>query len=215
VDRLTALLRRMPPDRATDVAALERVVALRREVAALPSEARLERLAREPALEPLVGAVRRGAAPYPESADPIVALAAEALRVEEALHTGAPARFDRLLERFAAAGASAASCAALWGLVPAFVARHAELGLARAALRPLLGRVLDEGPLRSFPVGPIAQALERLDEDDLAERAARRAALEGDRRVLAERRIRQAFRVAAERPEQALRLLDHAAELQT
>jgi len=211
-DRLREILRRMPAPLAEAARRVTEAVELRAALAPLDAAARVERLANEgPAVvQPLARAVRRGAGPWPESTDPHQALAAEVLRVVDALRAGGPVSFDRVLSLWEAAGPTAALVPTLWALFPAWVARHAALGLARERLRPVLAAVLDEGPTRSLDPALLARALDALGEDDLAERAARRAAEEGQGGVYAERLARRAFRLAEAQPEEALRLLERA-----
>jgi hypothetical protein len=211
-DRLREILGRMPQGLAGPAAHVTAVLELRARVAPLAPAARVELLANEgPAtVVALARAVRRGSGPWPESSDPHQALAAEVLRVVDALSAGGVVRFDRLLALWEAAGATAVLVPTLWALFPVWARRHAALGLAKERLRPVLAAVLDHGPLCSLDPALLSCALDALGEDDLAERAARRAAEEGHGAVLAVRLVRRAFRLAEAQPEEALRLLERA-----
>ena len=213
-DRLREIARRLPASDADAdaVARLAGAVDLRANLSALSPIERVDWLAQQgpAALAPLAQAVRRGVGPWPESHDPAVALAAEALRVVDALRAGSAASFDRLASLFEAAGPAAALVPTLWALFPPFVARHGELGLAAERLRPILAAVLERGPARSLDPAVLARALDALGEDDLAERAAARAAEEGSPGPQVDRLVRRAFRLQATQPEEALRLLERA-----
>lgn len=211
-DRLRELLRRMPEALSGAAAHVTAALELRARIAPLDPAARVALLASEgpAAVVPLARAVRRGCGPWPESADPHQALAAEVLRVVDALSSDGVVTFDRLLALWEAAGATAVHVPTLWALFPAWVRRHESLGLARERLRPVLAAVLDHGPLRTLDPAVLSRALDALGEEDLAERAARRAAEEGQGGVLAERLVRRAFRLAEAQPEEALRLLERA-----
>jgi hypothetical protein len=211
-DRLREILRKMPASLAAPVAIVSDALALRARLAPLGPAARVELVANEGAapLQELARAVRRGHGPWPESSDPHVALAAEALRVVDALRGEGVVSFERLVALFEAAGPTAVLVPGLWALFPGWIRRHAELGLARDRPRPLLGAVIERGPLRALDPAMLARALDALGEEDLADRAARRAAEEGKSAVLADRLVRRAFRLAAAQPAEALRLLERA-----
>lgn len=215
-DRLRAIARRLPAELAGAAGDLSAAIELRARLGPLPPPAKVELLATDgpAAVAALAQAVRRGTGPWPESHDPACALAAETLRVRDALRAGAPAQLDRLVSLFDAAGPTAPLVPTLWVLFPAFVARHAELGLAAERLRPILAAVLEHGPIRTLDPALLCRALDAIGEDDLAGRAARRAAEEGNPAPLRDRLVRRAFRLEGAEPEEALRLLDRAARLE-
>lgn len=210
-DRLREIVRRVAPE---DLAIeLSRRLDLCKRLAVTPAPARLAMLAAEldrPASE-LARILERGTARvYPVVADPRLALAAETLQVCDCLAASKPTSLDRLEQLFRAAGPNAGSVSTLWALVPCFVRRHAELGLARDRLRPMIAAVLASGPQSSLDVAGVARAMDALGETELAELAARRAADEGDPGPLVDRLVRRAWELEETDPERALYNLERA-----
>ncbi|MBI2892396.1 MAG: hypothetical protein HYY06_02515 [Deltaproteobacteria bacterium] len=213
-DRIRELVRRVATE---DVAgSFLRHIDLCARLAKTAAPGRLAMLAGEldrPTAE-LARILERGTARvYPVVSEPRLALAAETLRVRDALDAAGPMALDRLEQLVRAAGPEAGTVSTLWALVPCFVRRHAELGLARDRLRPLVAAVLESGPLTSLDLAAVARAFDALGEPILADLAARRAADEGDAGPLVERTARRAWELAESAPEEALRLLERARTL--